>query len=114
MGVVSNSSNHGETLEWLLRENGIGHYFDFLISSADYGFRKPHPEIFKTAIARLGIPREKVWFIGDKPEADIVGAKGVGLTAVWYNANCEPPCTPEPDLTITSWGELGEVLHSVG
>ncbi len=113
MGVVSNSSNHGETLEWLLHENGIDHYFDFLISSADYGFRKPHPEIFETAIARLGLPREKVWFIGDKPDADIIGAQGVGLTAVWYNGDNKPLCQPEPDLTVKIWAEFEQIIKQI-
>jgi len=114
MGAVSNSANTGSTLEWQCRTSGIMHYFDFLISSADYGFRKPHPEIFETAIARLGLPRERVWFIGDRPHLDILGAKGVGLTAVWYNADGETECTPEPDLTITSWGEFAALMCSVG
>jgi HAD superfamily hydrolase (TIGR01662 family) len=110
MGVVSNSFHCGASLEWQVRESGMLDFFEFVISSADYGFRKPHPELFETAIARLGVVREKVWFIGDKPEADIVGAKSVGLTAVWYNADNEPPCTPEPDLTVKSWDEFRQLI----
>lgn len=113
MGVVSNSSNQGETLWWLLRENGIDHFFDFLISSADYGFRKPHPEIFETAIARLGLPRENVWFIGDKPEADTIGALGVGLTAVWFNADNKPPTDVNPDLIVNNWAEFEQIIRGL-
>lgn len=111
MGVVSNSFHCGNSLEWLLRDAGLRDYFKFVIASSDYGFRKPHPELFETAIAKLGIPREAVWFIGDRPEADIAGAKGVGLTAVWYNGGGEgESCDPEPDLEVREWGEVGEKL----
>ena len=113
MGVVSNSSNNGETLMWLLRENGVSHYFDFLISSADYGFRKPHPEIFETAIARLGLPREDVWFIGDKLEADVIGAQGVGLTAIWFNVDNKPSTEITPDLMVKSWAEFEHIIDQL-
>jgi len=110
MGVVSNSFHGGKSLEWMLEQAGIKDYFEFLISSADYGFRKPHPEIFETAIARLGVDREKVWFVGDKPEADIAGAKNAGITAIWYNADNEPPCQPEPDMTVTNWADFAQII----
>lgn len=111
MGVVSNSFHCGNSLEWLLNQAGIRHYFEFVISSADYGFRKPHPELFDTAIARLGIERERIWFIGDKPEYDILGAKNSGITSVWYNADGESAADPTPDIVLKNWRELGDILR---
>jgi putative hydrolase of the HAD superfamily len=113
IGAVSNSFHTGSSLEWQLERFDLLKYFQFVISSADYGFRKPHPEIFETAIARLGLKRENIWFVGDKPGLDIVGARGVGLTAVWYNADNEPPCQPEPDLTVRSWKEFESIISSL-
>jgi len=107
MGIVSNSFHAGSSLQWMVEQGGIQDYFEFLISSADYGFRKPHPEIFETAIARLGLPREDVWFVGDRLELDVLGAKGVGLTAVWYNADGEAPGDVAPDVVISSLDEFG-------
>lgn len=106
MAIVSNSFHCRKSLEWLLVEAGIEKHFRFLISSADYGFRKPHIEIFNTAIAKMGLPKEGLWFVGDKPEFDVRGALNAGLTAVWYNADVEPPSNPSPDLTVSSWNEL--------
>ncbi len=113
MGVVSNSFHIGSSLNWMVEQGGIEGYFDFILSSADYGFRKPHPEFFETALARLEVPREHVWFVGDKPELDVVGARGVEITAVWYNADGEPPCAPEPDLTVGSWAEFRHVISKL-
>jgi len=103
MGIISNSFHIGRTLEWMCHQGGIMGCFEFLMSSADYGFRKPHPQIFETAVARLGLPREEVWFIGDRLEFDIIGAKDAGLTAVWYNADGAPDGEIKPDLTISGW-----------
>ncbi len=110
LGIVSNSFHGGKSLEWMLEQAGITNYFDFLISSADYGFRKPHPEIFETALTKLGVDRENVWFIGDKPEADVAGANSVGVTSVWYNADNAPPREPTPDLMVKSWQEFLDVI----
>jgi putative hydrolase of the HAD superfamily len=110
MGVVSNSFHGGKSLEWMLEKAGMHHFFDFLISSADYGFRKPHPELFETAIARLGLPREHLWFIGDRLDADVIGANSVGLTSVWYNADSEPATEITPDLTVKSWVEFEQII----
>ncbi len=55
--------------------------FDAVVSSADSGWRKPHPEAFERLASHLEVPIETVTHIGDTPEAD-GGIEAVGGTAV--------------------------------
>jgi FMN phosphatase YigB (HAD superfamily) len=65
LGVVSNAIFSGEVLRWELARNGLAERFRFVMSSADYGLQKPHPLVFATAVAKLGLRPEEVWFVGD-------------------------------------------------
>ncbi|MBT7787696.1 MAG: HAD family hydrolase [Calditrichaeota bacterium] len=100
IGMVSNCVLSGKSLEDVLERNGIREYFNFVIASSDYGFRKPNPQIFKTALAKSGTSAEETWYVGDKLEFDIAGATGVGVTAVWYNAREEVADKMKPDIEV--------------
>lgn len=52
---------------------------DSLIISSQVGFRKPHPQFFEAACARLGLPAESVLCVGDDLENDVYGAIRAGL-----------------------------------
>jgi HAD superfamily hydrolase (TIGR01509 family) len=86
LGVVSNSMFRAEVLAWELGRNGLASHFRFVLSSADYALRKPHPSLFRTALARLGLAAQEVWFVGDSHANDVTGAAAVGMQAVWYNS----------------------------
>jgi putative hydrolase of the HAD superfamily len=56
-----------------------------LFSSERDGPRKPHPDMFRSAMKALGIrPLEGV-MIGNSWKQDIVGATASGLDAVWIH-----------------------------
>jgi len=78
-GVISNWS-------WNLRERcrqvGIADDFDHITGSAYAGCQKPHPCIFRQALAALKVAPERAIHVGDDYAADVVGATNAGLTAV--------------------------------
>ena len=106
MGVVSNSAFCGYVLSKELEEHGLRDYFAFVMSSADYGIRKPHHMIFDTAAGKLGLRPADIWFAGDRPDHDVAGAKGAGMHAVWYSPAGEPCDGAVPDAEIGHWREL--------
>jgi putative hydrolase of the HAD superfamily len=106
MGVVSNSSFPSVVLERELSRQALRDPFEFVISSADYGVRKPDPLIFEVALRRLGMDASQAWFAGDNVGYDIIGAHAAGLFPVAYN-----PTTPIPEhvgvhAVIREWGQL--------
>lgn len=85
LGVVSNSAFSEETLKKDLQKHKMDHFFNFLISSAEYGLRKPHPALFLLAAAKLVKEPEYIWFVGDSLQCDILGSLKVGMVPIWYN-----------------------------
>ena len=78
-----------------------------MLVSESVGLRKPKPEIFALALETLGLSPSEAWFVGDHPEADIIGAKRAGLTGVWITGfHPWPDGQPEPSLQIRRLPEL--------
>jgi putative hydrolase of the HAD superfamily len=112
-GVVSNCSFSGPIIAWELGHSALADRFRFIMSSKDYGLRKPDPELFRVAAAKLGVPPDRIWFCGDRLDRDVAGARAAGMTAVWYNARGEPRAEPAPHLEIAHWDELTTRLASL-
>lgn len=70
-----------------IRKMRLDLYIDKLATSEEAGVEKPHPYIFLLAINKLQMNKKNVCMIGDSFEKDIVGAKNVGINAIWININ---------------------------
>ncbi len=112
MGVVSNSSFLAVTLARELERQGVLSYFAFVVSSADYGVRKPDPIIFEVALRRLGLPADKVWFAGDNISYDIEGASGAGIFPVAFNPRSPIPTDVGEHAVITAWEQLPALMET--
>jgi HAD superfamily hydrolase (TIGR01549 family) len=110
MGVVSNSIFSSDLLRSDLQELSVLEAFRFVVSSAEFGLRKPHPAIFEAAVGKLKVTPAATWYVGDLWENDVVGSRGVGLVPLWLNANDMPPPVPIPHIRAKSWAELGNLI----
>jgi FMN phosphatase YigB (HAD superfamily) len=74
------------------------------------GSRKPEAAIFLAAAACLHLAPERILFVGDTPEADIVGAHRVGMRTAWVRRTDRAwprhLAVAACDLTITTLAEL--------
>jgi putative hydrolase of the HAD superfamily len=91
-----------------LRVLGIEQLFDSVVISAEVGFAKPGPEVFRAVLDKLGVEPADVWHVGDNLHSDVAGAKASGLTAVWLNRHGigRKPGGPEPDYEVQGLPEL--------
>jgi len=91
----------------IARALGEGAIGTILVSDA-LRVLKPAAAAFDALVRALGVPRERVWYVGDNPEADVAGALGAGLRAVWYDGEglSYPQDLPQPTLRITRLREL--------
>lgn len=78
-----------EIQERKLRNSGIHEYFDVIINSEMVGVKKPNPLIFQVAMEKAGTLPQHSIMIGDSLEADIMGAKAVGMHTLHFNAHNE-------------------------
>ena len=61
-----------------MRAVGIEGYFDPIIVSGDYGYRKPDHRLFRAALAVLNLNPENVLFVGNDMFRDIYPANQLG------------------------------------
>ena len=55
---------------------------DAAVGSTAHGRIKPHPSIFETALAELGVDAAEAVMVGDSVEDDIRGARALGIRAI--------------------------------
>ena len=88
VGVVSNSE--GKLAE-LIDEIGWAAHFPVVADSGKLGLEKPGPAIFRWAADELGAAPERVVHVGDSLAADVEGAIGAGMRAVYFKPRARRP-----------------------
>jgi len=86
--IITNGFEEVQTRK--LKNSGIAQYFRTVVNSDRAGVKKPDPRIFNMAIEAAGIQPESGVMIGDSLEADIHGARAVGLQALHFNVHNDP------------------------
>ena len=83
LGIVSNADG---MMAWRLAQlelcqvgPGIGVDIECVVDSGDVGVMKPDPRIFEAAVDLLGLNVDQVWYVGDMPAIDVVGARRAGI-----------------------------------
>jgi putative hydrolase of the HAD superfamily len=110
-------SNWGWELPAVVHDCGLPDVFDVVLSSAEAGYRKPHPRIFETLVDRLDVDAGAVLFVGDSQEADVGGASSAGLKAVQLSRVAAPVSRPGGSSgvssgVVSSLGSLVELVTS--
>jgi putative hydrolase of the HAD superfamily len=94
LGVISNW--HG-ALHRILNHLDLSSCLDFVLVSAEHGYKKPHPSIFHAALQRAGVDPARAVHIGDSRRDDVDGAREVGIRPVLVHP--DPPNPPLPAET---------------
>lgn len=97
-------SNHVPELPALLAHLGLAPRLEAVFNSAQTGYEKPHPMAFQQALDFIG-PADRVWMVGDNPQADIAGAAALGLPGLLVRRDLPGAC---PDLAAAAERILAE------
>ena len=108
--VLSNTMFRGQTIARQLALSGLRGTHRFVMASAEYVLRKPHPRLFAIAAARLMEPPHDLWFIGDSHEHDVCGSAAAGLVPLWYCPRGAGGAPAPAVQVIGSWGEFPQSL----
>jgi FMN phosphatase YigB (HAD superfamily) len=112
IGVVSNASGQIEaTLDNLCICQvgpGAGVPVSIVTDSHVIGYAKPDPRIFSDAIAALGLPPERIAYVGDSYVNDVGGARAAGLVPLLYD-----PFDDHAAYDCERLGSLHELLEFV-
>jgi len=83
LGIISNADgmmgSRLAQLELCQVGPGIGVEIECVVDSGNVGVMKPDPRIFHAAIDLLGLDPDQVWYVGDMPAIDVVGARRAGI-----------------------------------
>lgn len=94
VSVVSNTASLFQVFD-SLEEYGVRQYFDDITLSSITGYRKPHPNIFRIALAQSGFKPEECAFVGDTLSRDVVGPRKMGYGRVF---RIDSFLTPQKDI----------------
>lgn len=90
---------------------GVAELFRDVVTSVEYGLRKPNPAIFQHTLKLLGVSAERCLYVGDNFEADYQGALSAGIRPVLIDPDWRHP-VPNRDR-VRSILALDEILPRV-
>lgn len=111
MAVVSDAQSAYAVPE--LHAVGLLNYFNSVIVSGDYGYRKPDPRLFQKALDALQVRPEQALYLGNDLYHDIFGAQQVGMKAIFVSYNQDNPSYQaiSPDYTIYRFADLTQAVN---
>jgi HAD superfamily hydrolase (TIGR01662 family) len=111
LGIVSNFAIP-ECVVKLLETHGLDKFFDVVVVSGAVNKRKPSPEIFQQALKKLSVDAAETVFVGDTVDADIKGAKDMGMKTIFIERRVQEEAEQIcPDQTIKNLSELAMALE---
>ena len=104
MTIISNGFTEVQYRK--LRNSNIEQYFTHVVLSEAVGALKPSREIFEYALKLNNARTDETLMIGDSFDADILGAVGAGIDAVYLNNTGRDIEIPEKVTQISSLKEV--------
>lgn len=96
---------------------GLDHYFDYIVTSEEAGFDKPHAAPFLIALEKMQPKGDCIWMIGDNPINDIRGAREEinAITLQKIHAGVVLDTVENiPDAAFNEFGELRRLIAALG
>jgi len=109
LSVLSNF-DYSPTAYKLLDIYEITHYFDTIIISEEFGWRKPDKKIFDYALKQGNKNRSETLFIGDDLERDIKGAFNAGIDSIYINLKNTENSFTNYFASVSSLKEIKNIL----
>ena len=110
LGVVSNFFLPGWP-EKFLATHGLAGYFDFVLDSAAFGWKKPGVRIYCEALHLAGLSSDQagdVLFVGDSLTNDVLTPRKLGFRTLYLDRSSDRPLPPAPDDVdaIAHWDQF--------
>ena len=113
LGVLTNFMD-GPTAREVFDNLGYEEFFDSLVVSAEVGYMKPSPVIYRRSLEELGVKPEACIMVGDTYSTDIKGAHSIGMRGVlidWDWSQCE--YHTQCDHVIRTIGDFPKLLKDL-
>ncbi|MEP6714326.1 MAG: HAD family hydrolase [Terriglobia bacterium] len=96
-----------------LRAAGLAEYFESIVISGDYGYRKPDRRLFQIALTALGVSAAEAVYIGNDRFRDVYGGRAAGMKTILFcpGGNTKGTAETEPEYILSSYAELPRALE---
>ena len=81
--LLSIATNRGKSLNAVLENFKIKHFFKYCVTSSDVLYPKPHPDYLLKIVNNFKASKEEVLYIGDS-EVDLITAQEAGINFIAY------------------------------
>jgi putative hydrolase of the HAD superfamily len=119
MGLLSNARNDWAVKE-IMNQLGLTPYFDVILTSAALGIRKPRPEPFLEMLKLLGVRADEAVMVGNSLEADVAGARPLGMRTILVKFGNHPDELPlhleanvDPDTTVSAVQDVVQAIKQM-
>lgn len=85
-------------------------YMDFIVTSEEVNAEKPHEKLFRLCAEKAGVSPAECLFLGDNLRKDVLGAKNVGMEALWVCLDPEKAAQHPEIETICHYDQLAHRL----
>jgi HAD superfamily hydrolase (TIGR01509 family) len=107
--VIGIVSDWGSNLRPIIAALGLDRFIDFVLPSGAVGVAKPDPAFFRMALDRAGVRPDEALMVGDSYRADVRGAWGAGMDAVWLDRREGIRLTPDGEPVPTDVRVIGSL-----
>jgi putative hydrolase of the HAD superfamily len=116
LGLISDTGlTPGHVLREVMRRDGLLLHFQALTFSDELGMAKPQPEPFLHTLDALSVDPGEAAHVGDLPETDLRGARGVGMKAVLFlGVSHREDGREMADAVFEDYSELAALLERLG
>jgi 2-haloacid dehalogenase len=111
VGIITNGVEHIQNLR--IASSGLAPYLSFVATSEACGFAKPDSRFFAYAVS-MARPcgHGEIVIVGDRLDADILGANRFGIDSCWFNPGRLPNTSGAlPTYEVASLGEVMTALR---
>ena len=110
IGIITNGIEVTQRLR--IKNSALNDFIDFLAVSEECGFAKPDVRFFEFASLKAKkFSKDSTIIIGDRIEADILGANNFGIDSLWFNPhNRENLTGAKPTFIVKNLLEIQSVL----
>jgi putative hydrolase of the HAD superfamily len=112
--TIAVCSNWGWDLAADVAHAGLAEYIDVFVTSAQAGYRKPHPRIYQAALERTGFGADHAVFIGDSLRTDVLGPQRAGIRSVLLAGDTDRQLHREQVTSLAAAARLISETSHVG
>lgn len=109
IGIITNGIKHIQ--DERIKHSDLKDYIDFVAVSEVCGFAKPDVRFFEYASKMAkNFSKEKTIIIGDRLDADVLGAINFGIDSCWFNRHKVERNSSQPTYEVHTLPEIKNIL----